>query len=400
MRPTVPAPEACVATARALRAPIAIVGLPFDPVTLDQAVDWVTQAVRGKRPQYGVTANVDFVVQALGDGDLRRIIFDAHLVLGDGMPIVWASRWLGDPLPERVAGSDLMPRLLAEAERAGWRVYLLGSTERSLQEAVRRIHERHPALTVCGADSPPFAELADMDHAGIARRIRDAQPDLLFVALGCPKQEKWIHLHYQTLGVPFCLGIGASIDFIAGTQKRAPVWMQRVGLEWFHRVCREPRRLARRYLRGSFVFGSALARQILQMRSPPRAAPSPPPALIGAPPIPPPLPSRPTPPDAAATLVGPSRLDAAAAHELAPSWQAAMEQGACRAIDLSGCEFIDSTGVGLLVRMQKTATRRERPLTLLRPHPRVVASLRLMRIEAFFTIERDAAPGRAPSATP
>src|SRR4051812_4465918 len=211
---------------------IAILGVPFDNVSAKEAVALVEQMVATRRPHYLVTANVDFLVQAKEDIELRRILFDAHLVLCDGTPLVWASRLLGNPLPERVAGSDLVPLLLNTAAEKGYRPFFLGSTSETIELAVAKLKERLPRLELAGYYSPPFHRLLEMDHDEITARIAAAKPDLLFVGFGCPKQEKWIAMHYRALGVPVSVGVGATIDFLAGKVVRAPRWMRKAGIEW------------------------------------------------------------------------------------------------------------------------------------------------------------------------
>ena len=227
------------------RDPIAILGVPFDNITTAETLAIIGQMIASSQPHYAATANVDFVVQALEDGELRRILFDAHLVLADGQPLVWASRFLGNPLPERVTGSGMIPQLLALAEQNDWKVFFLGGTEKSVATAAEKTRGKHPQLQLVGAYSPPFKPLLEMDHEDILRRIRKAKPDILLVAFGCPKQEKWISMNYRVAGVPFCVGVGATIDFLAGTFKRAPVWMQRTGTEWIFRMLQEPQRLVK-----------------------------------------------------------------------------------------------------------------------------------------------------------
>ena len=242
-------------TISTLRAPIAILGVPFDNVTTADTLDLISKMVASRQPHYLVTANVDFVVQALGDLELRRILFDAHLVVADGMPLVWASRWLGNPLPERVTGSGMTPLLLAQAAARGWRVFFLGGSEQSVARAAANTRAKHPNLQLVGAYSPPFKPLIEMEHEDILRRLREARPDLLLVAFGCPKQEKWLNMNFRAAGVPVAIGVGATIDFLAGTMKRAPAWMQKTGLEWIFRLLQEPRRLFRRYFTDLWIFG-------------------------------------------------------------------------------------------------------------------------------------------------
>ena len=182
--------------------PIAILGVPFDNVTTAETVELIQRMVSSGQAHYLVTANVDFLVQAQEDVELRRIMFDAHLVLCDGTPLIWASRLLGNPLRERVAGADLVPLLMRVAEEKEYRIFLLGATPESAGRAVDNLKQRHPRLIIAGQYSPPFGKLLEMDHYEVTRRITEARPDLLFVSFGCPKQEKWIAMHYLALGVP------------------------------------------------------------------------------------------------------------------------------------------------------------------------------------------------------
>src|SRR5688572_12900608 len=193
-------------------APIAILGVPFDNVSTAETLRIIDDMVASRRPHYLATANVDFLVQAMHDVELRRILFDAHLVLCDGTPLVWASKLLGNPLPERVAGSDLVPLLMKAAAEKGYRPFFLGATEDSAKKAIANLSAKYPALEMAGYYSPPFNKLLEMDHEEITRRITEAKPDMLFVGFGCPKQEKWIAMHYRSLGVPVSVGIGGTID--------------------------------------------------------------------------------------------------------------------------------------------------------------------------------------------
>src|SRR2546421_1513993 len=248
-----------------MAAPVAILGVPFDSVTTAETLEIIARMIESGEPHYIATANVDFLVQAQEDVELRRILFDAHLVLCDGTPLIWASRLLGNPLLERVAGADLVPLLLRVAAEKGYRIFFLGATEESCTQAVTRLRKLHPALVIADHYSPPFNKLLEMDHDEIKRRILAAKPDLLFVSFGCPKQEKWIAMHYRSLGVPVSAGVGATIDFLAGTVKRAPVWMQRVGMEWIYRLAQEPRRLFKRYVADLWHFSGAILAQCWEM---------------------------------------------------------------------------------------------------------------------------------------
>jgi N-acetylglucosaminyldiphosphoundecaprenol N-acetyl-beta-D-mannosaminyltransferase len=227
--------------------PVVILGVPFDPVTLAGAVDRIESMVAEGGTHYVVTPNVDFLVKARRDAELHNILARADLVLCDGKPLVWASRWLGDALPCRVAGSDLIPSLLQRAAENGWRIFLLGGGPGVASDAARRIAAAHPGLPEIAHYSPPFRPLGEMNDAEIIGRVRAARPHVMLVCFGCPKQEKWISRHRVALDVPVLIGAGGTIDFLAARIARAPVWMRRSGTEWLFRLLQEPRRLARRY---------------------------------------------------------------------------------------------------------------------------------------------------------
>lgn len=359
------------------RPPIAILGVPFDNVTMQETVDTIAAMIESREPHYLATANVDFVVQALEDVELRRILFDAHLVLCDGMPLVWASRRLGNPLRERVTGSDLVPRLLAEAEKRGWRVFFLGGTTESVATAASNSLEKHPKLHLVGAYSPPFKPLLEMDHREILRRVGSARPDLLLVAFGCPKQEKWINMHYRHLGVPVSIGVGATLDFLAGTFKRAPVWMQKTGTEWIYRMLQEPKRLAKRYGKDLWVFGRAILRQTKELQSrptpPPDSEPRSNPVTV--------ITER-----GPAIVEVPQRLDGVIAPQVSPSWLKTLDDRSL-ILDLTRTTFVDSTGIGLLVRLRKRAREVDQPLLLVGVTKTVMSAFQLMKLETFFDFE-------------
>lgn len=357
--------------------PIAILGVPFDNLTTVQTVDLIERMVASRRPHYLATANVDFIVQAAHDVELRRILFDAHLVLCDGTPLVWASRLLGNPLPERVAGSDLVPLLLKVAAERGYRPFLLGATPDSIEEAVRKITLQHPKLELAGYYSPPFNKLLEMDHEEICRRIAEAKPDLLFVGFGCPKQEKWIYMHYRSLGVPVSVGIGGTIDFLAGKLARAPRWMQVSGTEWIYRLAQEPKRLLSRYAKDLWYFSGAILAQSWRLRagkarSGPAARPAPSPENIEY-----------------SLIDMPDRLDFEVVHRDRESFEAAIASSKPCIIQMQNVRFVDSTGIGLLIRLQKRARLLGQQLILVAPSENTRRALQLMKLEEFFIIVRD-----------
>lgn len=235
-------------------------GLPFDVVTMPDVLDHIDELVNAAEPSYITTANLDFATQAENDDELQQIIFDAALNICDGVPLVWASKWLPRAINERVAGADLVPYLLERAAERGHRIFILGSTEDVLERAVRTSRETYPELIISGYYSPPITELDNFDDSTIEARIRIAAPDILLVAMGCPKQEKWISRHHKNLGVPVSIGVGASIDFLAGEVRRAPTYMQRVGGEWIFRLSQDPGRLGKRYARDLRFYVRGMAR--------------------------------------------------------------------------------------------------------------------------------------------
>jgi len=240
---------------------VGILGVPFHQVTLSGAVERIEYMIAEGGVHYIVTPNVDFLVKAQRDDDLRRILVSADLVLCDGKPIVWASRWLGGPLPCRVAGSDLTPLLIRRAAERGWKIFLLGGQPEVAAEAARRMNEGHPKLPRVDYYSPPHRPLDQMDNDEIQKRVREARPDILLVCFGCPKQEKWIWKHSSGTGVPVVIGAGATVDFLANKVARAPRWVRGVGMEWLFRLVQEPRRLFGRYLDDAIHFFPAVFRQ-------------------------------------------------------------------------------------------------------------------------------------------
>jgi N-acetylglucosaminyldiphosphoundecaprenol N-acetyl-beta-D-mannosaminyltransferase len=193
------------------------------------------------------TPNVDHVVTAERDLAFRAAYAEAALSLADGMPLLWAARWLGTPLPEKVSGSDLVWPLMERAARRRWRVYLLGGAS-GVAEAARERLERELGVIIAGTDAPHLSLEGRPEEDAVLERVRSARPDLVLVALGAPKQERWIHRALPRLRPAVALGIGASLDFVTGRVRRCPPWMSRAGLEWLYRLSREPTRLAHRYL--------------------------------------------------------------------------------------------------------------------------------------------------------
>ena len=336
------------------RSPIAILGVPFDNITLAETCSLAATMIESRYPHYATTVGADFLVAAQDDVELRRILFDAHLIVAEENLIVWASKMLGNSLPGCVTVPNLIPQLLVLAEAKGWRVFLLGGDD----AAAEKIRARHPKLQLVGAFKPEEKPLLEMDHADILRRVREAKPDILLVAFGCPMQEKWINMNYRAAGVPFVLGAGASFDFTSGTGKSA-----KGGRKNFWK----------------FIF--AVLAQKWRLRSKKKPAYHPPSANVM--------------PDPHGNLVvrAPGSLGAAAAQAAQAEWQRAVESGHVM-FDLAETHFVDSTGVGTLIRLRKRSRELGHQFILISPRPPVVLALKLMKLDEFFTVQASIAGAR------
>ncbi|WP_309400705.1 WecB/TagA/CpsF family glycosyltransferase [Cerasicoccus maritimus] len=348
--------------------PIAVLlGLPFHDLTMEEALDECRFALDSTQQVYFVTANVDFAAQAYENENLRKILFFAKRVVCDGMPLIWISKVLGHPLRERVAGSDLTPRLLQICSEKKKRVYFFGSDEKTLGEVVQILSDKMPELTIAGYESPPMGKIQDWDNDGVIQRIRDAKTDLLLVALGCPKQEDWIYLFHQRTGASLSIGIGASLDFVSGKQVRAPIWMQRTGMEWLWRMGTNPKRLLGRYARDFLFLGWVTLKQLLTQRrrtveqvSTGQSIESEPANFL--------------------KLVWSGSVERATLETLAmpENWEKPV------LLDLSGIDFMDSAGMGALAGMARNAREAKQALGLLKPSDTVMRTLKAVRLDSLF----------------
>jgi N-acetylglucosaminyldiphosphoundecaprenol N-acetyl-beta-D-mannosaminyltransferase len=226
---------------------VEVAGVAIDPVTRQGAVERIRSAL-GTRELFQVaTINLDFLVRAQVDPEVREIFRRTGLNVADGAPVVWLGRLLEGGIRERVAGADLVPDVCEVAAAEGASVFLLGGEEGAAAAAAAVLTRRYPNLQVAGWLEPPRQPLAEMDLEGMAARINESGADILFVAFGHPKQEKWIDLNRERLKVSVAMGVGCAFDVLAGRRRRAPVWMQQAGLEWLFRAAQEPGRLAGRY---------------------------------------------------------------------------------------------------------------------------------------------------------
>ena len=245
-----------------------IFGMPFDALTEAGALDRIFELAKAPQGERGcriaVTINVDFIVNtwyacsaAPRNPELAAVLRRAELSVADGMPLVWLSRLLGTPLPERVAGSDLVPMIAERAARENVKIYFLGGKEEYTRRAAEILRERYPGVEIVGIDSP-FVKLdapdaAELDRE-ICRKINDSGASILLVGFGNPKQELWLERNRNNLKCGIAIGVGGTFNFIAGAVKRAPRWMRRTGTEWIYRIIQEPGRLWKRYFIGLIKF--------------------------------------------------------------------------------------------------------------------------------------------------
>jgi N-acetylglucosaminyldiphosphoundecaprenol N-acetyl-beta-D-mannosaminyltransferase len=234
----------------------------IDAVALDEALVVVEELVQGQRGGMIFTPNVDHIVQVSEDPRLRAAYAEADLSLVDGVPVMWAARALGSPLPEKISGSDFVRPLVARAAERGWGIYFLGGRPGVAAKAQEVLEREFPKVRIVGVSSPDIDLTKSVsEQSDILEPVRAARPHLLFLALGAPKQEIFAQRIRELVNPAVILGVGASLDFVAGEAKRSPQWVSAIGLEWLHRLAQEPRRLWRRYLLRDPKFLAIVLRQ-------------------------------------------------------------------------------------------------------------------------------------------
>lgn len=234
-----------------MKSRIEMMGCFIDNLSMAETLQKIDGFIQSGKPHQHVAVNVDKLVKANKDPSLRKIINDCALINVDGMPVVWASRLLGKPLKERVAGIDLYTALIQRASEKGWRVYLLGASEEVVR-SVKDIHEKQsPGLQIAGYRNGYWQP---EEEAAVVKSIADSRPDLLFVAISSPQKERFLGTYQAKMKIPFAMGVGGSFDVIAGKTKRAPLWMQQCGLEWFYRFLQEPAKMFKRYFVDDVMF--------------------------------------------------------------------------------------------------------------------------------------------------
>ncbi|MGJ0701009.1 WecB/TagA/CpsF family glycosyltransferase [Clostridium perfringens] len=223
--------------------------IEVDNLTMNEAIDRAEELIIKKKPSYVVTPNVDHIVKLENDKEFQEVYKNADLILTDGMPLIWISKIKGNPIKEKISGSDFFPKLCERAAEKGYSLFLLGAAEGVAAKAAKNLKEKYESLDIVGTYSPSYGfEKKDDEIKMIIEMINEAKPDILAVGLGAPKQEKFLHKYRNDLNVPISLAIGASIDFEAGNINRAPKWMQNSGFEWAYRLIKEPKRMFKRYV--------------------------------------------------------------------------------------------------------------------------------------------------------
>lgn len=354
---------------------VVILGIPIDSLTLDQAVDKIVALVADYRqdgiPRQVATVNVDFIVQTLGKqlsrirhAELLDILRRADLVTADGMPIVWLSRLLDNPLPERVTGSDMVPALAARAAREGLSIFLLGGQSDTAKRAADILKQRIPELSIAGILSPmvytegDHLEFFEESDAAIVAEVNAAAPDVLLIAFGNPKQELWFRRNATRLKVPVSMGIGGTFAFITGDVSRAPKTMQELGLEWLWRLAVEPLRLWRRYMKAFMTFGVQLWPAVMDYRKQRREMKRRMPQMQ----VPEPVGGQISPPADSPTLHLPQRLDALAIRKLREESGNIWQDRNALILDFTPVAFVDSSGLGFVIEMWRMALKLDKVL--------------------------------------
>jgi N-acetylglucosaminyldiphosphoundecaprenol N-acetyl-beta-D-mannosaminyltransferase len=230
-----------------------ILGVFVNHLDYEEACDKIIKLALDRKSSYVCIANVSSVVEANYNIRFREIINGSDLVTADGMPLAWGLRFQGARKQKRISGTELTHLICEKSEQSGILVGFYGATEETLQSMSENLKNKYPLLNIVYKFSPPFRDLAEKEDAGIINQINNSGLKILFVGLGCPKQEIWMASHKNKISAVM-IGIGAAFDFISGSKKRSPVWMQNLGLEWFYRLVIEPKRLWKRYLVGNTIF--------------------------------------------------------------------------------------------------------------------------------------------------
>jgi N-acetylglucosaminyldiphosphoundecaprenol N-acetyl-beta-D-mannosaminyltransferase len=359
-----------------MRKLLIILGTPIDDINMGEALDQIERFIAaGRTSGRGhqiATINADFVVKSLHDAELQRILQEADMATADGMPLVWSARLLGVPIEGRVTGADMVPALAERAAQKGHSIYFLGAAPGIAEKAAKILQQQYPGLQIAGIASPSVEAVQNGDPTIIAA-CKAANPDILLVAFGNPKQEKWIYRHAQELGIPVMIGVGGTFDFIAGVTKRAPQWMQQSGLEWIYRLIQQPGRLWKRYITDLFGFGYFFLWQWWIMRQQASVSPLLPTSEL--------LTVRET-----GIIHVQGRVDRSNQSAFAEKAYAALVEQPYLILNLAQTDFLDSSAIGTLVALCKQARERGGNLWLTNVPGTIRQVFSLLRLEQFFTI--------------
>ena len=374
---------------------VVILGIPIDNLTLEEAVNRIFTLIDAYRsdgvPRQVATVNVDFIVNTLTwkpEGvrhpELLDILRRADMVTADGMPLVWLSRLLGCPLKERVTGADMVPALAAEAARRGKSLFFLGGRNGIGQQAATLLQQRNPGMIIAGVSSPFVStegeQLTDfeLEDAAIIEEINAARPDILLIAFGNPKQELWFARNAPRLRVPLSIGIGGTYEFIVGTVSRAPIWVQKTGMEWIYRILMEPRRLWKRYAIGLAKF-VLHAWPLIRLHRADRKR------IALQPQASRPTASTPRRIEQSCWVVTlPPRLDALAVKSLEPDIEHVHRSDDNLILDFIQVDLVDASGLGFLVRLWRQNLKTAGKVYLVSFNAHVLEFLRFNRVADLF----------------
>ena len=242
-----------------------VLGCNVDALSWQDTIDTVCNWALKHESRYVALCNVHSNVKALLNKNHRNILNSADMTTPDGMPITWTLRKLGFPKQQRINGPDLMWTYCEKAEKTGQKIFFYGSTNDVLSKLETQLRKHFPKLQIAGMHSPPFRELTEAENSEIDNMLNASKANIIFVGLGCPRQERWMFEHRGKINAVM-LGVGAAFNYHAGTIKRAPIWMQNNGLEWLHRLAADPLRLWKRYLFSNPIFIIAITAQLLGIK--------------------------------------------------------------------------------------------------------------------------------------
>lgn len=246
---------------------VRILGTKVNRISMEDSIRIIEEFISDKEKHQVCVPNVWSTVLMQKDKEFREINNSSSLAIPDGMPLVWTSKFYGKPIQERVSGPDLFLEFSKVAAEKGYKFFFLGASPDILKKMTINLKEKYPSLKIVGTYSPPFAEeFSEEENRRMIEIINRAKPNILWVGLTAPKQEKWIGKHLNQLEVPVSIGIGGAFDFVAVRVKRAPRWIQKMGLEWFFRLCQEPNRLIKRYLVGNTIFIWLVIKEFISIR--------------------------------------------------------------------------------------------------------------------------------------